>query len=129
MPNVNTARNLSLQPKLSNFFTPSPPASAAPAMWSHAARRILLQAQKPSHKSPFTTSSHCRMSGRPRIKTSRERNDDTLFYTLSLGVATTGIAYAAVPLYKMFCQQTGFGGTVSEGHDPSKVKALKAYKV
>lgn len=27
-----------------------------------------------------------------------------------------GLSYAFVPLYRMFCQATGYGGTVKEGH-------------
>ena len=32
-------------------------------------------------------------------------------YLFALAVATAGAAYAAVPLYRVFCQQTGYGGT------------------
>ena len=32
-------------------------------------------------------------------------------YVFALAVATAGAAYAAVPLYRVFCQQTGYGGT------------------
>jgi cytochrome c oxidase assembly protein subunit 11 len=31
------------------------------------------------------------------------------------------LSYAAVPLYKMFCQATGFGGTTQVAIEPSKV--------
>ena len=30
---------------------------------------------------------------------------------LAVAIGTLGLAYAAVPLYRMFCQATGFGGT------------------
>ena len=30
---------------------------------------------------------------------------------LAVALGTLGIAYAAVPLYRVFCQTTGFGGT------------------
>jgi cytochrome c oxidase assembly protein subunit 11 len=33
--------------------------------------------------------------------------------TALLAVAMIGLAYASVPLYRMFCQVTGFGGTTS----------------
>ena len=33
----------------------------------------------------------------------------------ALVVGMLGVTYAAVPLYRMFCQATGFGGTVIEG--------------
>ena len=39
-----------------------------------------------------------------------------------------GCSYAAVPLYRVFCQQTGYGGTTKKGHDKSKVEKMKANK-
>lgn len=41
-------------------------------------------------------------------KTSKERNLTTLLYLVSLAVLTTGAAYAAVPLYRIFCQVQSF---------------------
>jgi cytochrome c oxidase assembly protein subunit 11 len=41
----------------------------------------------------------------------KERNRRVLFYTTGLAVAFVGVTYASVPLYKIFCQMTGFGGT------------------
>jgi cytochrome c oxidase assembly protein subunit 11 len=35
----------------------------------------------------------------------------TAFILASIFVAMVGVSYAAVPLYKMFCAATGFGGT------------------
>ncbi len=37
-------------------------------------------------------------------KTSKERNLTTLLYLFSLAILTTGASYAAVPLYRIFCQ-------------------------
>jgi len=68
-------------------------------------------------------------SGRPkRPKTSRERNVTTLLYLISAAVATTGAAYASVPLYRVFCQSTSYGGTVKEGHDVEKVETMETSK-
>jgi cytochrome c oxidase assembly protein subunit 11 len=36
-------------------------------------------------------------------------------------VAMTGAAYAAVPIYRAFCQATGFAGTVSRANAASKI--------
>jgi cytochrome c oxidase assembly protein subunit 11 len=36
-------------------------------------------------------------------------------YLIAFTVGMVGITYAAVPLYRMFCQATGYGGTVVEG--------------
>lgn len=41
---------------------------------------------------------------------------------LALAVAMLALAYASVPLYRLFCQVTGFGGTTQEGkHAPGAV--------
>ena len=45
-------------------------------------------------------------------------------YLLAFTVAMIGVTYASVPLYRMFCQATGYGGTVQQGstgkHLPAK---------
>jgi len=58
-------------------------------------------------------------------KTTRERNLTTLLYLISAAIATAGASYAAVPLYKVFCQTTSYGGTVQKGHDTEKVETMK----
>lgn len=40
---------------------------------------------------------------------------DQGMYLFAVVVGMIGLTYAAVPLYRMFCQATGFGGTVKEG--------------
>ena len=52
----------------------------------------------------------------------------TLLYLISAAVATTGAAYASVPLYRVFCQSTSYGGTVKEGHDIEKVETMEPVK-
>ncbi|KAJ7964432.1 Cytochrome c oxidase assembly protein COX11, mitochondrial [Quillaja saponaria] len=43
----------------------------------------------------------------------REKNSQKmLFYLVGLVFAMVGCSYAAVPLYRRFCQATGYGGTV-----------------
>ena len=41
-------------------------------------------------------------------------NNTLLVYAVSLAVAVGGLSYAAVPLYKVFCQATGYGGTTQQ---------------
>ena len=56
------------------------------------------------------------------------RNKSALYYLMSLGVAFVGFSFAAVPLYKVFCGVTGFGGTTqvaSEEKDLSKMERLE----
>ena len=38
-----------------------------------------------------------------------------VFLQVAVVVGMVGLTYASVPLYRMFCQATGFGGTVKEG--------------
>eukprot|EP00092_Neocalanus_flemingeri_P011403 GFUD01012286.1.p1 GENE.GFUD01012286.1~~GFUD01012286.1.p1 ORF type:complete len:263 (-),score=54.75 GFUD01012286.1:92-880(-) len=64
-------------------------------------------------------------STRPLPKTTRERNRTTLLYLISAAIGTVGASYAAVPLYRVFCQSTSYGGTVKEGHDVEKVETMK----
>eukprot|EP01084_Bolivina_argentea_P272714 464401_1 len=39
------------------------------------------------------------------------KNRRVALYALSAAIGVTGVSYAAVPLYKAFCQATGYGGT------------------
>merc|ERR1712087_194059 len=60
---------------------------------------------------------------------------------LGIAVAAVGLSYASVPLYRIFCQATGFGGTVKthkgvsgeEGYDlpadPSKLAGNRPLKI
>ncbi|KAI3657057.1 hypothetical protein MP638_006087 [Amoeboaphelidium occidentale] len=54
---------------------------------------------------------------------------DTVLYTSSVLIALVGVTYAAVPLYRMFCQATGYAGTVktdaSETLNPAKMVPQK----
>lgn len=52
----------------------------------------------------------------------------TLYYVTAAGVVVAGLSYAAVPLYRLFCQATSYGGTTAVGHDSSKVEAMSAVK-
>jgi len=59
---------------------------------------------------------------------SRDRNISTLLYLISAAVLTCGASYAAVPLYRMFCSATSYGGTTQVGHDSEKVEAMETKK-
>ena len=39
------------------------------------------------------------------------RNRRVATYALTFAMAMLGLGYASVPLYRLFCQATGFGGT------------------
>jgi len=51
------------------------------------------------------------------------RNRRTMAIALLAAAAMLGLGYAAVPLYRMFCQATGFGGTTQRA---SEAQALNA---
>ncbi|CAI6363849.1 unnamed protein product [Macrosiphum euphorbiae] len=55
----------------------------------------------------------------------KKRIRSTVYYLSSLGVLTVGLSYAAVPLYKMFCQAFSYGGTLNHNIEDSKVETMK----
>lgn len=54
-----------------------------------------------------------------------ERNSNFLMYTAAVGIFCVGMSYAAVPLYRLFCQASGFAGTVMTDIDPEYVASMK----
>jgi cytochrome c oxidase assembly protein subunit 11 len=52
-----------------------------------------------------------------RIAEIRDRNRNYGAWMLALAIGTAGLSYASVPLYRVFCQVTGFGGTVRRAED------------
>jgi len=53
------------------------------------------------------------MSPTPGSDPRRHSNGRIVLACVVLLAVMTGAAFAAVPLYRMFCQRTGFGGTIS----------------
>ena len=43
----------------------------------------------------------------------------------SVALLTFGTSYAAVPLYRLFCQATGYGGTTLRHKDPVKLERMQ----
>ncbi|KAF9878960.1 cytochrome c oxidase assembly protein CtaG/Cox11 [Colletotrichum karsti] len=48
----------------------------------------------------------------------RRKNATTAYYTLSVILGTVALSYGSVPLYKMICQTTGWGGQPVRAHGP-----------
>ncbi|KAL2117061.1 hypothetical protein VTJ04DRAFT_9229 [Mycothermus thermophilus] len=46
----------------------------------------------------------------------RKRNRTTAYYTLSIILGTVAFSYGSVPMYKMICQTTGWGGQPVRAH-------------
>lgn len=45
----------------------------------------------------------------------RRRNQSLAFKIGAVALVTLGLSYAFVPLYQLFCQATGYGGTTQTG--------------
>jgi cytochrome c oxidase assembly protein subunit 11 len=64
--------------------------------------------------------------------TREERNIQVAWYSSAVVVGAIGATYASVPLYKMFCQATGFGGTtqrvIFEGEEAEPNAFEKAFR-
>ncbi|XP_062330357.1 cytochrome c oxidase assembly protein COX11, mitochondrial [Osmerus eperlanus] len=58
----------------------------------------------------------------------RTRNKTVLTYIAAAGVGMIGMSYAAVPLYRLYCQASGLGGTAVAGHDTEQVETMKPVK-
>mmetsp|Transcript_12566 Transcript_12566/g.38408 ORF Transcript_12566/g.38408 Transcript_12566/m.38408 type:complete len:270 (+) Transcript_12566:190-999(+) len=54
------------------------------------------------------------VQGSATAEDARRRNRNVSMWMVSVAVGVLGLSYAAVPLYRMFCQVTGIGGTVQE---------------
>jgi len=53
----------------------------------------------------------------------KRRNMRTMIAVLAVVAGMTGLAYASVPLYDLFCRVTGFGGTPGIAQAPSSATA------
>lgn len=67
--------------------------------------------------SPLHQSRH--YSGRSASNTSAVR------YIIATTIVVLGLSYAAVPLYRMFCQASGYGGTVTKVDAGEKVEKME----
>lgn len=53
-------------------------------------------------------------------------NKSVFYYSASAIVGAVGFTYAMIPLYKLLCRETGFGGQVKEKPDFDSFKDMKA---
>ncbi|XP_062298693.1 cytochrome c oxidase assembly protein COX11, mitochondrial [Scomber scombrus] len=58
----------------------------------------------------------------------KARNKTVLTYIVAAGVGMIGLSYAAVPLYRLYCQASGLGGTAVAGHDAELVESMTPVK-
>lgn len=66
----------------------------------------------------------CRQYTPEQIK----KGKTTVMYLCATGIFMLGMSYAAVPLYRIFCQATGRGGSAVQKHDISKVESMTPVK-
>ncbi|KUI58014.1 Cytochrome c oxidase assembly protein COX11, mitochondrial [Cytospora mali] len=75
----------------------------------------ILVTLNPLHEpNPGTVQGRPQQHAAPNMAQAREvyrrRNRTTMFYTLSIILGTVALSYGSVPMYKMICQTTGWGG-------------------
>ena len=70
----------------------------------HSRTNISKLTQLSQVRVPFRNQFNFTKKNPPKVppKTSRDRSKTTLLYLVSLGIATVGCSYAAVPLYRWF---------------------------
>lgn len=78
------------------------------------------------HRTNFNPSQH--LLKQYHNPANRKKIRTTTLYWSGVGVLVLGLSYAAVPLYRVFCQSFSYGGTLSTGHDSSKVEIMLPVK-
>ncbi|XP_013931649.1 PREDICTED: cytochrome c oxidase assembly protein COX11, mitochondrial [Thamnophis sirtalis] len=58
----------------------------------------------------------------------KERNRTVLTYLAAGVVGMAGLSYAAVPLYRLYCQATGLGGSALDGHSSEQIETMEPVK-
>jgi len=84
--------------------------------------RPVIRFSTPFNRS-FSVSHGCLSRGKLNSDTKKK---STVYYVVALGVLTVGFSYAAVPLYRLFCQAYSYGGTMSAKHDSTGLEDIKA---
>lgn len=68
----------------------------------------------------------CRRLHEQNVRTSQKfRNKTVLLYVSSLAVLVGGLSYAAVPLYRLFCQSTGRGGRAFADESAERIEKMQ----
>ncbi|XP_031554128.1 cytochrome c oxidase assembly protein COX11, mitochondrial-like [Actinia tenebrosa] len=53
------------------------------------------------------------------------RNKTTLVYVGAVVLTVLGFSYAAVPLYRLYCQASGLGGTIKQAESGEKIEKME----
>ena len=59
---------------------------------------------------------------------SSNANKRTVLYMTAIAVGVAGLSYAAVPLYRLYCQASGYGGMVSKVESGEKIEKMNPVK-
>jgi len=94
--------------------------------FSHSNTRIpnwtSSQTNNSYHKRFYSTNGNNKQDNKQdKSKDMKSKNFSVGFWVSAILVATFGLSYAAIPLYRMFCRATGYGGTVKI-EDETKTK-------
>ncbi|TMW65035.1 hypothetical protein Poli38472_009202 [Pythium oligandrum] len=78
-----------------------------------ASHKLVISPWLNAHVRTFASNPSSRRAAQEKMRRDamKEGNRRALIYLAGVAIAWVGISYAAVPLYKIFCQMTGFGGT------------------
>lgn len=113
------APSRSLLPQLVAKIPARSVVAAAPRRWaSSSLRRNAAAAAEPSANQGPTRAQREQFQQAARDRHAQaaqalyaQRNRSLLLYTSATIILVTGLSYAAVPLYRVFCSATGFAGT------------------
>ncbi|KAI1292040.1 Cytochrome c oxidase assembly protein COX11, mitochondrial [Halotydeus destructor] len=72
----------------------------------------------------------CANRGMSRFRPTPKKgyNRDAVLYSTAAVLMTLGLSYAAVPLYRIYCQSTGKGGRAAVDDSAAKIEAMKPNK-
>ncbi|CAL8284224.1 unnamed protein product [Merluccius merluccius] len=117
------------------------------ALWTRCSRTALRQQQPPPSERGLHTRARELLSRRVGLRWKppsrgvknrsnkrtqeeewRSKNKTALTYIAAAGVGMIGLSYASVPLYRLYCQASGLGGTAVSGHDADQVETMTPVK-
>ena len=70
---------------------------------------------------PISLARHYATGGR----SSTPNTSNTVRYIVATTIVVLGLSYAAVPLYRLFCQASGYGGTVTKVEAGEKIERME----
>jgi cytochrome c oxidase assembly protein subunit 11 len=72
-------------------------------------------------------------SSSPHSPSLKEKNKSLALYLGAIAILGLGFGYASAPLYRIFCQTTGFGGTTQRKHPnqapDSEIEGTRSYEL